>query len=923
MKKVFLITIALLLLGTGFAQEQQPKDILAKIEASDTFAPLFPFQPTHAAPSNITNVSTWNGAAIVPAGASGFISADADHFKDEKGNERRFIGTNICFTGCFPEKEEADRVADELTRYGINVVRLHYVHHVMPKGKSYPEKDSFLDPDFLEKFDYLFAALKKKGIYCYFQLNIARKFGKDNGFENADRLPVYNNGIDNINTRMIFLHKKYVGDILGHVNPYTGLAYKDEPAISMLEITNENSFQFAWFDPKYKFPYLTEPYASEVKEIWNDWLIQKYGDTKTLKEAWMQGVTGSGEQFLPDGKFTSDAANTWNLQKDNVAVADWEVVPASGKDRLKGKYYARIKVEKTGAAKTMPQFCRRGLHFDDGAPYCLKLRIRTSEPGNVSIRCSQSNSPWGIAGLNTTVKIDQNWKDFTFNFCSSLTDDDIRVVIGTFTPGVIDIADVSLVSGMDYKWPAESTLEAGTVDWPGASGWSTLKQRANDFTEFMAYIERLYLSGMYSHIKSNVQAKQPVTGTQLSYSFSINEAGMDYCDMHRYWCHPNFPGKSWSRTNWNLANKSLANGDECPGSCLTELSRTRLLGKPVTISEHDHPHLNFYEAEGDLMAAAMGAFQNWSALIQFSWTHSRDFFRSVESGQFDLCSATEKLVHFPACWAMFVRKDVSPGRDDIVYAPTWSEQKEIEMMAKTQKSFSIVKESNPMLAAVPLAMVTGRALEEEPALVSPKYRTVIRDAAELPEEYKRAYENKEITSNSGEITWNWQEKGAGWFRVDTRNTKVFSGFISGRSFDFKGMTISPGKTRLNWATISLTNTTPDGSGRKAEDRLAPGRYLLAATGMCHNTDAVIVDLGGGRISCAPDNGGDLGKAPVLCEGIDASFKLKGLSGKVQCWALDPDGNRSSQVKVEADPEGNAILKIGHQYQTVWYEVNIQ
>lgn len=910
MKRIFLILAATLLFhAAGFAQDQE-------------FAPLFPFQPTHDAPSNITNVSTWPGYDNSPAGTSGFISANGERFVDEKGKEKRFIGTNICFSGCFPAKEDADRVVDELSRYGINVVRLHYVHHVMPKGKTYPEPDSFLDPDFLDKFDYLFAALKRKGIYCYFQLNIARKFGKANGFENAEKLPIYNNGIDNINSRMIYLHKKYVGEILRHVNPYTSLAYKDDPAISMLEITNENSFQFAWFDPKYKFPNLTEPYASEIKEIWNDFLIKKYGDTKSLKAAWLRGVNGTGEQFLPDGKFAPNAADTWTLQLDNVAKANWELVPATKKDKLQGQYFVRLNVEKNGAARTMPQFYRHNLHFEEDAPYCLKLKIRTSEPGNVTIRCSQTKSPWGVAGLNTTEKIDQNWKEFTFNFCSSLNDDDIRVVIGSFTPGVIDIADVSLVSGMDYKWPAGCSLEAGNVDWPGYSGWSTIKQRAIDFTEFMAYVEGLYLTGMYDFIKMNVHAKQPVTGTQMTYSFSLNEAGMDYCDMHRYWCHPNFPGKSWSRTRWNLQNKSLANPEGCPGSCLTELARTRLLGKPTTISEYDHPNLNFYAAEGNLMASAMGAFQNWSGLIQFAWTHSQDFFRTIESGQFDMCSATEKLVHFPACWAMLVRRDVNPGTNEMIYAPVWSLSEEVQTMARTQKSFSIVKESDSMMAALPLAMRTGRDLEELPSSEVGKYSKVIRSKKDVPEDFKAAWENKEITSNTGEITWNWQKKGAGWFRVDTRNTKVFSGFVSGRSFEFKGMCIAPGKTRQNWTTISMTNSTPS-MVAVPDGRLAPGKYLLAATGECHNTDEVIVNLGSNRISCATDDGGDLGKAPILCEGIDAKFTFYALGNKVKCWALAPDGSRKEEVKVESDREGNAILNIESKYQTVWYEVNIQ
>ncbi len=886
--------------------------------ASAQEAEMFPFQPTHSAPSNLTNVSTWSSVPALPAGSEGFIAASGDHFVDGRGQERRFLGTNICFTGCFPEKADADRVAEELARYGINLVRLHYVHHVTPKG-GYPQEDSFLEPVQLDRFDYLLAALKKKGIYTYFQLNIARKFGSQNGFVNADRLPVQNNGIDSANSRMIYLHKKYVGEILRHVNPYTGLAYRDEPAIGMLEITNENSIVYSWFASKYNFPYLTEPYASEVKEIWNEWLQNKYESTKALKAAWLEGVSGDGTQYLPEGRMGEEAEALWAFQLDDLAQASWSRVPATGKDKLKGKYYARLKVDKIGASKNMPQFYRTGLKVTDGAPFCLKMKMRTDTPGNVSVRLSQAHSPWGVAGLNSTVKIDTKWKEYTFNFRSNMNDDDVRLVLSTFTPGNIDLADVSLVAGMDYKWPDDQFLEDGTIDWPYRSDWSMMEQRALDFTEFLGYIENLYLTGMYSHIKGSVKPRQCVTGTQLTYGFTLPEAMMDYCDMHSYWCHPYFPGKSWSRTNWNLQNKALVNGDDFPATNLAEMARTRILGKPVTISEYDHPNLNFYSAEGNLMAAAFGAFQNWSGILQFAWTHDTDFFRDVQGAQFDLCSATQKLVHFPACWAMFVRGDVSTGDNSMIYAPLASSESERKAVAKGQNSFALAKEGNKLLAALPMAMPAGKTLAEKTTYKG--NGKLIRTEEEVPQTIKDAFASKEIVSNGGQLTWNWQEKGAGYFKVDTRNTKVFTGFVKGRSFEYEGLTITPGKTILDWMTLSLTNTNPSSAAQKG--RVQKGTYLLAATGRVHNTDAVIVDLGNNsRISCAAENGGNVGHAPILCEGVPATLCFRGLAGKVQCWALDPEGNRMAQLPVEADAEGNAVLNIGAQYRTVWYELNI-
>jgi hypothetical protein len=41
---------------------------------------------------------------------------------------------------------------------------------------------------------------------------------------------------------------------------------------------------------------------------------------------------------------------------------------------------------------------------------------------------------------------------------------------------------------------------------------------------------------------------------------------------------------------------------------------------------------------------------------------------------------------------------------------------------------------------------------------------------------------------------------------------------------------------------------------------------------------------------------------------------------VQAWALDERGQRKNQIPVNADPSGNAVIRIGPQWQTLWYEV---
>lgn len=921
MKKFLSLFLPVFLMTLMSVSAQNRPNVLDRIEASGDFAPMFPFQPTHNAPDNITNVRTWAGSDSRPAGQSGFIAPEGGHFVDAEGNEIRFIGTQCGMTGCFPSHEQADRLAKEFTRYGINIVRMHYVSHRTPK--EYPVTDSFIEPVQLEKFDYFISKLKENGIYVYFQLNIARKFSRANGLENAHLLPKYKNGVDNLDKRMIGLQKKFHKEILEHVNPYTGLAYKDEPCISMMEIANENSIIHSWFSPTHKFTALVEPYRSEFIRKWNDFLIMKYGDTEGLKQAWLPVGPEDGVELLLNSN--QDAYDSpWKIQKSGAAGASIQFKYALKMDGLDNEHYLRLQVHANDRGRLEPRLYQTGLKVKKDQPYCLKFKIRSNTPMTVAIKMHMDHDPWKDAGLKVFPKTDGEWKEYKYNFISPVTDDNVKLVMNNFAPGIVDIGDISLATGIDYDWPEHRSLESGNVDWPYVGNWSELKQRAYDFVEFMAQIEEEYFPEMYNNLKVNLGIRQPVTGTQLGYGLYQAQAGMDYCDMHCYWCHPAFPGGKWDNSHFNVRNEAIINSWGHPASTFTRVARSRMLGKPYTVSEFDIPNLNFYCAEADLMMAALGAFQDWSGLIQFSWILDTDYDRKHVWPQFDMCSAPQKLVHFPACYAMFVRGDVKKGKDNVVYVIDSERSDDIRQIAMTRNSAAPADSENQLMNCLPLAVVSGTDVSERVGLFPTEGKTVIRTEKDVPPALKEDFKNKQIKSGTGELTWNWQQKDAGYFMVDTRKTKVFSGFVRGRSFAYHGMILTPGKTRLDWLTLSLTLASP-GAPSKSGNLLSPGSYLLAATGLVQNTDMKIVEVGTrpSKLSISEPDGGRLGTGPVLCEGIDATIHFAGLKDRVRCYALDSDGNRIQEVPVASTPAGEAVLKIDPKYKTVWYEMIVE
>ncbi|NMA45394.1 MAG: hypothetical protein GX945_02415 [Lentisphaerae bacterium] len=926
------LIMALLCCAVAVAQTDKTTEypeLLTQIEAGDDFAPKFPFQIQLGLPDNISNVQTWSGGPWQPAGSDGFLAAKGIHFVDGRSRRRRFLGTNICFGGCFPEsKDDAEAVAAALARFGINSVRMHYVHHAFPPQRRYSSPDSFIEPVQLDRFDYLVHQLQKRGIYIYMQLNIARKFGAAAGFENADQLPWYNNGLDHFEPRMIALQKKFHRDFMTHVNPYSGRAYKDDPGIVTLEIANENSVVNAWYSSRYDLANLPEPYGSLFTGLWNDWLAKKYANSGAMKAAWQMANVQLGDEMIADGAMAGDIKNAeetaWGFQQDGGSVSTWEVLDAPAGDAGPARF-ARLKVDKIGFTPNIPQFYRSNLVVRKVQPYTLSFKLRLDKPAPLSVRLSQDHNPWHVAGFRTRItNADSVWQDYRYTFLANMDDDKVRLVFADFTPGVIDIADISLRPGACFTWPAGISLEQRSVPLPKDADLGLFPRCHEDFAAFLHDIENSYYQDLYSHLKNDIGVRQLVTGTQLQYGFSSVQARMDYCDNHSYWNHPIFPAKAWDGKHWYLNNTSLVNHlPALPGRTLANLANARIHGKPLTISEYDHPNSNFYSAEGNLILAANAAFQDWAGFYQFAWTHSREYWRSTIPPTFDMCSANAKLAHLPACYAMFVRGDVQAGPVSTAYVLPSRLSDEITAVARAKNAHVVGRAGNEDSMALALGFFSGQHVAECGPLHMPAGVRVVDDWQALSEKQRAMLDQKCIRNDTGELVWDFQQSDAGFFTVDTPNTKVFTGFVRGRRFEYKGLSIIPGKNRLDWFSLSLTNSTPPTGKAGAAEALAPGRYLLAATGLNHNSDAVVRDIGKTRIAVSEFYGGSNGKAPILAEGISAELILKGIvPARVQAFALDGYGERMQAVAIGA-ADDSALIRISPEYKTLWYELVIQ
>ncbi|MBN2584474.1 MAG: beta-galactosidase, partial [Planctomycetes bacterium] len=90
------------------------------------------------------------------------VAVEDGHFA-AGGKRVRFWGVNLCFSACFPTHDAADRLAARLAAFGINCVRFHHMdHHAWPRG-IWKKDYSGLEPEALDRLDYLLAAMKREG----------------------------------------------------------------------------------------------------------------------------------------------------------------------------------------------------------------------------------------------------------------------------------------------------------------------------------------------------------------------------------------------------------------------------------------------------------------------------------------------------------------------------------------------------------------------------------------------------------------------------------------------------------------------------------------------------------------------------------------------------------------------------------------
>ncbi len=243
------------------------------------------------------------------AGEHGFIglSADSNSFVRGDGVPIRFWSANEAGNAEHFTDGEMERHARFLAKIGVNMVRFH--GSINPAGKGTRIYD--VDTSEARAIWKTVAFMKKEGIYTtispFWAHNghmggwVPQEWGIE-GYSGKDDLW----GVIFFSDTLKNAYKTWVKYLYTTPNPYTGIALRDDPAVGLIQVQNEDGV-FFWTMQNIK-PEL----RLLIRKKFTAWLIKKYGSYENTLRQWDNFTLKEDD---PDNSLFG-IFSTWDMTRD-------------------------------------------------------------------------------------------------------------------------------------------------------------------------------------------------------------------------------------------------------------------------------------------------------------------------------------------------------------------------------------------------------------------------------------------------------------------------------------------------------------------------------------------------------------------------------------------------------------------------------
>ena len=792
------------------------------------------------------------------------LQAHGGHFyRAEK--RVRLWGVNLSFGANLPTHEDAPYIAARLAAVGVNTVRCHHLDTSRwPRGIWNAADGKDIAPEALDRLDFFINQLALHGICVNLNLHVGRAHSQYIGLTETNR------GYDKITNiftpALVDAQKNYARQMLTHVNPYRGVRYADDPAVAIVEITNENSF-FMWSSDE-TLRALPAYYADILQKKFNTWLKQQYGADEKLRNAWSGGAQPLGKNLLTDANSKSgNVPSGWQLEQHSGCKAVLRRQRYLSQDAL------RLDIDKFDETEWHLQFKQAGFSVEAGEYYTVTFEAAAEKPRKLSCGVSQAHESWQNLGLSRQADLTQKWQTFRFGFVAKDDDDNARV---SFSFGGNNIpfylANIKLQPGGRVGLGKGESLKIASV---AVFADNESPQRTIDRMLFLAQTEKAYFDDMRNFIKNDLGCKALITGTIVFGPLGLyGQSDMDFIDTHAYWQHPRFPGRPWDAGNWLIDQKPMT--DYPDQAAVFNLAAARLSNKPFTLSEYNHPAPLDSQAECVPLIASFAAAQDWDGIWLYTYSHSSDEWnREHLNSYFDIDTNPAKWGFMRAGTAIFRHGGIQ-SLSGISLVPLTGPGEMLSSLADlhlkhNSNMFDVLAERaritrNKMLKTQFVPSLAGRSASKDPDGSDPV------------------------------LDW-FVERDLGFYAAWGSSAWAFAGHANRFEKATKGRICIAGP-RFAAITVTSLDGVPSNSLDKSD------KILITACGRCENTGMKFSDD-------RQTVGRNWGESPVQIETVTGNVVLP--AGQWKCEALGPDGIPKREV-----PISEGVLKLSPKYGTMWY-----
>ena len=407
------------------------------------------------------------------------------------------------------------------------------------------------------------------------------------------------------------------------------------------------------------------------------------------------------------------------------------------------------------------------------------------------------------------------------------------------------------------------------------------KERFYAESRFFLDTQRGYWENMRDYLTKTLGVKSLIMTTadhghtSSGYPLLLATSSFDTNDGHTYWQH-----------DWENKIKAPMVNDPF-NSTVVELSRTAVAGKPYTVSEVNNPFPNGWASEGIPILAAYGNFQDWDAIIWYSFEpKAASDWKPYVGDAFDISLDPVKMPQVAAGALMFLRGDVSPANSVVLRSYTRDQVFDSTLLlpATDRPYFT---PGFPL--AVPLEH-GSRIFSLEGASVPPLAVPKVTNP---------------IVSDTNQLAWYNSSAMTGLVTVDTPRSQALIGFVKANA---KSVTNLSADVQNRVCPIVLTDLEPEPISRAS-------RLLLTLGSRVENE--------GMRWNDRRSNLSEWGGSLTLIEPVVGRITLRGLERvkAISAQPLDGSGQPMGEPILVEKKTGEWEIPIGKAV-TTWYEVRV-